>query len=184
MHTLPVKPWKHIVSKLFVSMLWMVLSGIIAFISTLVIALEKGGITEISVGLATFFRQAYEQFGASIYLLSFEVILGILVSLASLILIIFASIAMGHLFNQHKMLASFGAFILLSTLSQFLFTLIGLIPGIASFPNMHISSPHDFVAVQAVIQRAMAYGIMFTGLLCVAYFTVTNFILSKRLNLE
>lgn len=93
------------------------------------------------------------------------------------------AIALGHLFNQHKMLASFGAFIVLSTLSQFLFSFISLAPGISNFPNMHISA-HDFVGMQTVIQRAIAYGTLFTGLLCAAYFAVTNFILSKRLNLE
>jgi len=179
MHTLPVKPWKHIVSKLFVSMLWMVVSGIIAFISTLIIALEKGGITEITSGLAAFFHRAYEQLGASIYLFSIEIIIGILVTLASVILIVYASIAIGHLFNQHKMLASFGAFIVLSTLSQLLFSLDIFAPG-----NINISSYNDFVAMQAVIQRAIAYGIIFTGILCTAYFAITNFILSKRLNLE
>jgi len=183
MHTLPVKPWKHIVSKLFVSMLWIVASGIVALISILIITLDKGRLTKIAVGFADLYHQAFEQLGASIYLLSFEIILGILVSLASVILIVYASIAMGHLFNQHKMLASFGAFIILSTLSQLLFTLISMTPGIAYFFNLHISSPNDFAAIQAVI-LAIAYGIIFTGILCSAYFAVTNFILCKRLNLE
>ena len=184
MHTLPVKPWKHIVSKLSVSMLWIVTSGIAALISILIINLEKGDLTKITVGFAAFYQQVFEQLGASIYLLSFEIIIGLLVSLASVILIVYASISMGHLFNQHKMLASFGAFIVLSTLSQFLFMLISLTPGAAYFSNINISSSNDFIAMQPVIQRVIAYGIIFTGLLCAAYFAVTNFILSKRLNLE
>lgn len=184
MHTLPVKPWKHIVSKLFVSILWIVASGFAALISILIIALKRGDITRIARELAYFYHQSYDYLGASIYVLSFEIFIGILATLASVILIVYASIAIGHLFNQHKMLASFAAFIALSTLSQILFSLISLIPGTAFFPNMHISSPHDFVVLQSVIQLAIAYGIAFTGFLCAAYFAVTNFILSKRLNLE
>ncbi|HWQ42674.1 MAG TPA: hypothetical protein VN456_11665 [Desulfosporosinus sp.] len=184
MLTLPAKPWNHIVSKLLVSMLWMVVSGIVALISILIIALEKGDLTKFIVGLGSFYHQAFEQLGASIYLLSFEIIIGILVSLASVILIVYASIAMGHLFNQHKMLASFGAFIVLSTLSKFLFTLISLTPWISNLSNINISSANDFIGVQAVIQLVIAYGIIFTGLLCAAYFAITNFILSKRMNLE
>lgn len=184
MFTLPVKPWKHIVSKLFVSMLWMVASGIVAFISVLIIALEKGDFTKFTEAFATFYHQAFEQLGTSIYILSFEIIIGILVSLASGILIVYASIAIGHLINEHKMLASFGAFIILSTLSQFLFILISFIPEGAYFSNINISSYNDFISMQWLIQTVMAYGIIFTGLLSAAFFAVTNLILSKRLNLE
>ncbi|HBW34772.1 membrane protein [Desulfosporosinus sp. BICA1-9] len=182
MLTLPVKPWKHILSKLLVSMLWMVTSGIAALISILIITLEKGDITKIVVGLLTVYDQVYEQLGASMYLLSVEIIIGVLISLASGILILYASIALGHLFSKHRMLASFGAFIALSTLSQILFTLIGLIPE-AYFPDIHISS-NDFIGMQHLIQWVIAGGIIFTGLLSAAYFAITNFILSKRLNLE
>lgn len=183
MHTLPVKPWKHIVSKLFVSMLWIVASGIATLISILIMVLKKGDITRIAAEFADIYHQAFEKSGAYIYLLSFEIVIGSLVSLASVILIVYASIALGHLFNRHKMLASFGAFIVLSTLSQVLYTLISWIPEISNFSNINISA-HDFVAMQMLIQRMIAYGITFTGLLCAAYFAVTNFILTKRLNLE
>lgn len=181
MLTLPVKPWKHIVTKLLVSMLWIVASGIAALISILIIALQKGDLTRIIVESAAFFQHVYQRLGASVYLYSIEIIIGILISLASAILIVYASIAIGHLFSQHKMLASFGAFILLNTISQILFML--LTSEIANFCNIHVSSK-DFISMQSVIQQVIAYGIVFTGLLCAAYFAVTNHILSKRLNLE
>ncbi|KUO75071.1 MAG: hypothetical protein APF81_18645 [Desulfosporosinus sp. BRH_c37] len=184
MHTLPVEPWKHIVSKLFVSMLWMVISGIAALISILIIALKKGDLTKFTEALATFYHQAFELLGASVYLLSFEIIIVLLITLASVILIIYASIAIGHLFNQHKMLASFGAFIALSVFSEIFLKLFNLIPGTAHSSNIHISSVHDLISMQPAIQLMIASGIIFTGLVCAAYFAVTNFIMSKRLNLE
>jgi len=184
MLTLPVKPWKHIVSKLLVSMLWIVISGIAALMSILVIALKNGDLTTLTEALATFNRQAFELLGASVYLLSVEIIIGLLVTLASGILIIYASIALGHLFKQHKILASFGAFIALSALSEILLKLFTLIPGIPYFENIHISSANDLIAIQSVIQMMIVSGIIFTGLICAAYFAITNHILSKRLNLE
>lgn len=183
MLTLPVKTWEHIVSKLLVSMLWIVASGSFALISVLIIALKKGDLTRILEGFAVIYNLVFEELGASLYLLSFEIIIGIFVSLASGILIVYASIAIGHLFNQHKILASFGAFIGLNTLSQILFMLIGSIPGIAFSSNFHVTS-NDFIGMQPIIQLAIVYGIIFAGLLSAAYFAVTNFILSKRLNLE
>lgn len=182
MLTLPVKSWKHIVSKLLVSMMWMIASGIAALISILIISLKIGDITKIAEGFATLHYQVLEQLGTSAYLLSFEVIIGFLLSLASGILIVYASIAIGHLFSQHKVLATFGAFIVLSTLSQILFLLMSFTLG-TYFSNVHVSS-HDFISMQPVIQWAIAYGIIFTGLLSAAYFAATNLILSKRLNLE
>lgn len=183
MLTLPVKPWKHIVSKLLVSMLWIITSGIAAFISILIISLEKGDIAEITEGFATFYHLVFEQLGTSAYILSFEIILGIFISLASGILVIYTSIAIGHLFRQHKMFASFGAFIILSNLSQVLFMLISMIPGITHLFNINDAS-HDFIGMLPIIQLIIAYGIIFIGLLSAAYFATTNFILSKRLNLE
>ncbi|KGP75103.1 hypothetical protein JT05_12725 [Desulfosporosinus sp. Tol-M] len=55
--------------------------------------------------------------------------------------------------------------------------------GIANLCNIHVSS-NDFMGMQLVIQPVIRYGIVYTGLLCAAFFAVTNFILSKRLNLE
>lgn len=184
MLTLPVRPWKHIVSKLFVSMLWMVISGTAALMSILVIALKNGDLTTFTEAFATFYRQAFELLGASLYLLSFEIITVLLLTLASGILIIYASIAIGHLFNQHKMLASFGAFIALSALSEILLKLFNLIPGTSYSSNIHISSVNDLIGMQPVIQMMIVSGIIFTGLVCTAYFAITNYILSKRLNLE
>lgn len=181
MLTLPVKPWKHIVSKLLVSMFWILTSGGVAFISILIIALKKGDITRIIEESAALIQLVYKDLGASLYLYSIEIIISILISLASAILIIYASIAIGHLFSQHKMLASFGAFIFLNTISQTLLVLLG--SGIAKFPNMHVSS-FDFLGMQSIVKCVIAYGIVFTGLLCAAFFAITNYILSKRLNLE
>ncbi|TGE31389.1 hypothetical protein [Desulfosporosinus sp. Sb-LF] len=183
MHTLPVKPWKHIVSKLLVSMLWMVTSVIIAMISILIIAYKKGAVTEIVKGLATAHNKVIEQLGAWAYPLTFEMILVVLLFLASGILIIYASVALGHLFNRHKMLASFGAFVGLNALSQIYFGLISSSFRSAHFANIHLSTM-GFVSSQSVIQLAIGLGILFVGLLCAAYFAITNFILSKRLNLE
>ncbi|ODA41037.1 hypothetical protein [Desulfosporosinus sp. BG] len=182
MHTLPVKPWKHIVSKLLVSMLWMIGSVAVALISILVITYKKGMFGEIVKGLATVHDRVIDQLGPSAYLLTLEVILGVLISLASGILLVYASIAIGHLFNRHKMLATFGAFIALNTLTQIFFKLVSLIPGIAHFYNFSI---HNMAASDSVrYQLVICYGIFFAGLLCAAYLAVTNFILSKRLNLE
>lgn len=180
MFTLPTRPWKHIASKLLVSMMWMVTSVLVAIISILIIAFDQSAFSQMIMESSSFFDQVFQQFGASIYLLTIEIIAISLISLASGILIVYASITIGHLFRQHKTLASFGAFIVLNTLTQIIFMLISLIPGNT---QIHISTS-DFVALQSEIQLVLGFGIISTGLLGVGYFAITNLILSKHLNLE
>lgn len=183
MLTLPVKPWQHIVSKLLVSMFWIIASGIAAFISILMIAFRKGDIAAILSGFTTLYHQVLEQLGTGAYLLSIEMIIAFLITLASGILMVYAAIAIGHLFSSHKMLASFGAFIVLNTLTQIFFILVSLMPGTELFANLHMS-PDNLIGMQHILQLALAFGIFYTVLLSAAYFAATNFILSKRLNLE
>jgi len=66
-------------------------------------------------------------------------------------------------------------------LSEILLKLFNLIPGTAFSFNISIN---DLIGMQPLIQLMLASGIIFTGLGCAAYFAITNYILSKRLNLE
>lgn len=182
MFTLPVKPWKHIISKLLVSILWIAASGIVAMISILIIALKRGDLTEIIQEFVTINNELFEILGASLYLITFEIAIIILISIASGILIVYASMAIGHLFSQHKILASFGAFIVLSTLSHIITLLLGNTDFANTYTSIFLSN--DLISLLQSAQWAIAYTILFEGLLCAAYFAVTNYILSKRLNLE
>jgi hypothetical protein len=183
MLTLPVKPWKHIASKLLVSMLWVIASVIVAFFSVLIIALRKGELQRIIQKTGPLLDRVFDDLGGWIYLLSLEVIIGILISLASGILLIYASITIGHLFSQFKVLASFGAFIVLNTLSQILFIVLSWLPRNAYIPRFEANS-HGFLEQLPLILTVIGYGIFYGLLVSSAYFAVTHFILNKRLNLE
>ncbi len=183
MFTLPTKPWKHITSKLLVSMMWTAASGVVAIISIIIIACDeifKGDFVQEVVGAIGKF---FEYFGATSILFIVEILLAIIIGLASSVLIIYASIALGHLFNRHRVLASLGAFLVLNTVSQIIFTIVSIIPGTKFLPE-HLSSTSDFHAMEASFHLIMWYGIVFFAILAACYFIVTNYILSKRLNLE
>lgn len=184
MFTLPVRPWQHIVSKLLVSVLWMAASAIAAVISILILAYEKGAVTEIIGHFAQAWSELNQLLGASLYLLALEMVVVTLCGLFSCILLVYASLAVGHLFRGHKILASFGAFIVLNTLAQILFLFLSLTPStITNFFNIHLNAD-SIAGFQWLMELALAYGILLYGLLSAAYFLITNFILSKRLNLE
>jgi hypothetical protein len=183
MSTLPTKPWQNIVSKLLISMMWMASSGIAAIISIIIISFNKVVYAKLLQDLAAAVKQIFGLIGASTYLLAIEIIIIFIMGMASSILIIYASIAIGHLFNKHRVLAALGAFLALNTVTQILFVLLSLFPNIADFNNLHVSS-NDWSVLQPVIHGVMWYVIACAVLLSAGYFAITNIILSKRLNLE
>lgn len=180
MFTLPVQPWKHIFSKLIVSMLWTVASGIVAFCSILIISSKNISAPEIYKGLEAAFNQFVRYFGASSYLVSFEAIVLGLLSLASAILTIYAAIALGHLFNKHKLLISFGMYIVLKTVSQMLMTLFAFI-----FANQGIfGAGSGFTPSVIQINTFLLLSILYFGAITAGYYVLTNYILKRKLNLE
>jgi hypothetical protein len=181
MFTLPTKTWKHIVSKLIVSMMWTAISGIVTVTSILIVAYTRFFVDE----LPRFFESIskfFESFGASSVLFTVEFLLGAIISLASTVLIIYASIAVGHLFSRHRILASLGAFIVINTVTQTIFTIAGIIGG--SIPIFRQIGKQDNFAMDPLFHVVIWLVIIFTGLISAGYFILTNYILSRHLNLE
>lgn len=177
MFTLPTKAWKHIMSKLLIAMLWIAASGIAALTSIFITSANESTLTELMSTIRFLKDNLSTYLNASIIIFALELLLIGLISLVSGVLIIYASIAIGHLFNQHRIIASIGAFIALSTLSQILYVVIG---SAFSF-NINLN---EIEAVGPVIHYALLLILIFYGLIGSGYFIITNYILSKRLNLE
>jgi hypothetical protein len=180
MFTLPVKSWSHILSKLIISMLWTIASSIVAFCSILLIFSKNINISELLNELSVAYNQIVQQFGAYTYLINLEVIIFVLLNLASTILIIYAAIALGHLFNKHKLLSSFGMYIVLQIISQMIMSLAGFI-----FFNLAIFKPEStFIPNVLLVNGILLLSILFSGAFTAGYFFLTNYILKRKLNLE
>ncbi len=180
MFTLPVQSWSHIFSKLTISMLWTVVSGIVAFCSILIISSKDIFTPQIYKELSMLINEFRIFFGASAYLVSFEVIILGILGIASTILTIYAAIALGHLFNKYKLVASFGMYIVLKTISQIFMTLFAVIfSGLSIF---QVES--NFVPSATQICAFLLLPILYYGVITVVYFVLTNYILKKKLNLE
>lgn len=180
MFTLPVQAWKHILSKLVISMLWIIASGIIACCSILIIASKNIHLPELFSKLAMAYDQYVAYFGASSYLISLEAFLLALLTLASTILSIYAAIALGHLFSKYKLLASFGMYILIKTAAEIIMAVFAAI-----FFNTQIFQPNTaFIPSDLLVNGMLLFSISFTGLFAAGYFYLTNYLLKKKLNLE
>ncbi len=176
MFTLPVPSWKHILNKLFSSMVWVIFSGIVALLSIFILILNgdtwRELIRDISMGL----KEMETFLGKGIYLIGFEAILLSLLALASGILMIYAAIALGHLFNKHKLLASFGMYIVLGIISE----------SITAFYAVLIDRFDWFShsATFADIQSILLFIFIPLALSTAGYFILTQYILKNKLNLE
>ncbi|NJD01725.1 MAG: hypothetical protein FIA99_03820 [Ruminiclostridium sp.] len=185
MFTLPAKTWKHIVSKLLIAMLWTAVSGIAAMISIFIIFDEKIFNVRLMQIITSSIEEFFRIFGTSSGLVILEFLLICIISLASKVLLVYASIALGHLFNRHRILASLGAFIILNTVSLIFIVITGMIPASMNF-SADVNSMNDISAfvMQPSFQFFIWYNIIISGLLSTGYFVLTNYILNKRLNLE
>lgn len=180
MFTLPVQPWMHIVSKLAISMLWTVVSTFVG-IGTILLTFSKYIFTpEFYNEWSRMSSQLREALGSYGVIVSLESIIMILLSIASAILLIYASIALGHLFNKHKLIISFGMFVGLRTVSQLL-----MLPFVLFFTFKTDSiQAMGVMPDMGFINGFILVTILYLCIITAGYYLLTNYILKKRLNLE
>ena len=169
MFTLPVKTWQHIVSKLIVAMVWIMLNTLVTF-GSILIMLETPGLWAELVEAFNVFQAT---FGVAGY---FIIPAYMLISLAFGILMIYAAIALGHLFTKHKLIASFAMYCVLYIISQTVIMLCILLFGIPFF--------HSMEPAAAPINGFTIFFLLPLLALAIGFFILTNVILSRKLNLE
>lgn len=170
MFTLPVKTWMHIVNKLLIAMLWSVLSSLCAILSIIVLipTTELQGIDKAFAELEMFF-------GKTGYI---TLPVMIIVTIALSILQVYAAIALGHQFNKYKLLASFGMYLAINTICQFVSMLVLPAFGLVFLQNG---------TVQSVPVQTNVFFLFITALSAafgVGCFILTHQLLKRKLNLE
>ena len=179
MHTLPVKPWQLIGSKLLCAVVTTFLSVAVSLLSVLVLLpWEKETFQEIFEGLHYVFTHLNIQ---TVHVIAgfLEFCLMMMMSFAVGYLQIYLSMGVGHLFNKNRTIATFVAFIVINAvvtglLGRFLSPAFDLV-----FENVSL-----IVDSSARFHSVMWIAIASELVLCAAYFAGTEFILRKKLNLE
>ena len=191
MHTLPVKSWQHIAAKIIATYIWTILSVIVIILGICILGIGEDWIPE-------FIRGFKEGFAAGLGIAEADlVILKVFwwYSIAMLILypafvsiFIYFCISVGSLFNSHKILMAIVAFIGVNTVSQIVSS-VGLWV-------MGYGEVMELVAAESVTETQLAQMMadffsqyfVFSAIFCVilygAMLFFTNFIMSKKLNLE
>lgn len=191
MHTLPASAAQHIFTKLAVSAVWQIADGLLIGLSVFAMVLNKNIIEDFGYfwnELWTSFPQIFgvpAGIGIPVFLLS------ALVNTIAGTLIIYMCIAIGHSFNDHKVLASIGIYMGYKFVSNLISSIVVALSGINSFGTRNVNSIFFGVGVYNSGLNETAYfwlntgfSLVFSLVLGVGAFVLTNHFMTKRLNLE
>ncbi|WP_027621401.1 hypothetical protein [Acetivibrio clariflavus] len=177
MFTLPVKPWQHILSKLFTSMIWIVISGLTTVLSFLII-MPTEVFWELMEVIPQGISEVLRIFGSRTFLVAFGSIIVFILFIAAGTLMIYSAIALGYLVKKHKLLASFGMYLGLFTGAQSIMIIFMIVTGswyLKDFSNLSI-----YMQMQTILLSSLAYFSIITA----GLFILTKYILDNKLNLE
>ena len=190
-NTLPVTPRMIILSKLFVSSIWSVITGIVVILSIFTLVYT----TMLSYEGINIFRELLEydefweelarliglQWDSNFFAVALYTITSILYSILRVffsILMLYAAISLGQLFTKHKVAGAVAWYIAEYIVVQFASSLL---TSMLVVTDIYHTSYYDY----SVIFDPMLYGGFVLTLLCsLGLFFLTEFMLSKRLNLD
>ena len=179
MNTLPVATITNIASKLSIATFWNIVSVFVAILSIIIMAFNPDVFSRFFSNFFQVFSEAYTEVGFEIYAVIIEIIIAIIVQLIKSVIMIYASISIGHLFSKHRILSSFAAFIVLNLITTAISSAIGIA---FSFSNLQplLDNIESSWPIHLFLILATLYNLFFF----LAYFIITNYILKNKLNLE
>ena len=183
MFTIPVKPWQLVASKLISAMVISIISGVVALASVAIIAYFP----EMGQVLAELWKMGMKNvpnFLPLVILLVVSLFVGIICSVSQ----VYASMALGHLAGSHRVGFAVLAFIVLSVI----WSTVGSVIGMFGYPDLtstmisinEIEVSVDVAGISNVLLTATVWGLILDVVRCVVHLGITNYILSRRLNLE
>ncbi len=178
MNTLPVSTITNITSKISIATFWNIISIFVAILSIIIMAFNPNTFSKFFNELFRALSDGYSEFGVHFYIVIIEIIIAILVYLIKFLTMIYASISIGHLFNKHRILSSFGAFIVLNLITTAISSSIGIASSIIG------KTFYDNIQSLLTIHLFLIFAILFNLVFFIVYFAITNYILKNKLNLE
>jgi len=180
MNTLPVTTITNITSKISIATFWNIVSGFVAVLSIIIMAFNPDAFSQFFREVFRALSEGYAEFGVQIYIVIMEVIIAILIYLVKSVTMIYASISIGHLFSKHRILSSFGAFIVLNLITTAISSALGI-----TFSHLNLASMfHNINNSSLPVHLFLVFSILFNLVFFIAYFIITNYILKNKLNLE
>ena len=183
MFTLPASVHQHVWSKLIVSAVWFIATGVVVILSAFVAAFNVSFLTDLAEVFPKLFEQlnAYYAFNGTAFML--EGLILLFAGCMTFSLQFYAALAVGHSFPNHKMALS----VVFYFVFQFAMQILGafLILALDEGPLYQLLMRLDFhIDGAAAVHFAMWILIALTALYGAVFYFVTALTLKKRLNLE
>jgi|LSQX01.1.fsa_nt_gb hypothetical protein len=173
MFTLPVKTWQHIANKLLTSIIWCILSALVVAVSLFVLTASS----ELIRLLPYIIEGIKNTFGIA----GFFVLPALALSqLASGILMIYNAMALGQLFQKHRLLASFGMYCVLYLIQQMIYVICMLLLANTAFMTLIRSASLTPLGMNLFLGSLAIGGLIIAA----AHFALVNYVLNTKLNLE
>lgn len=177
-HTLPVKTRTIINSKLLNSIIWQAVTIILVLLSF--VLLLAGNMEDVTFQII--FRKYSNFVETNLYMntatFTIEIIITLIISLFSSSLMFYCSIAIGHLFNKHKVGGAVISYIGIYMILQILGTLLLFFSGFLTFVNG--DSDNFFY----LYNKIMIYSIILSAVSTIIMYFITEYIFRKNLNME
>jgi len=182
MMTLPVSIDKIILSKLFTATIWSVVSTIVVAISIFIMASAEVNLFRLMIESEIFTHIPFA--GHEVAFLLFGIVVMTIVGSFANILLLYACMALGMLTNKYRILVSVAAYIAITTVMQVVITvaivLITALGGIDAIDRW----ANDLVTTLSGINGLLWIITGLSAILCVIFYIVTRFMMSRRLNLQ
>lgn len=173
--TLPVTTGQHMISKIFVSYIWIIASVLVCVISFIIFMIgEPGAFKELGDTISQAI-QLINKNGWWGYVI--QIIFVMIIGIYNGIMLLYTCFSVGQIYNKHRIAGAFITGICIYVISEivnsiFLVTLIG------ANINTDVSMESGF------FQPLMLYALIESAVEAIIYTAITYIMLRKRLNLE
>lgn len=176
MFTLPAKSHQLIDSKLVVSFIWSIASVVVILASCFLAFATSSRLDLVGEAFRTAIAELNKAFDGNAALFIFEMIVVIIIGVLNKILTLYVSIAVGQLFNGHKVIGAFVSFVGISFVMQILVTILMVILGL--FFRTSINDVN--ILPQIILPLTFLYTLVTSAI----FYWITNYIFKNKLNLE
>lgn len=188
-HTLPVKPLTLFNVKLATSWVWMMGSMVLFYLSifALLAGSTRGELFQIMILKNQDYAVLQEAFKNSIGMtfgqFCFTMFLSLAFSCLSYLLMVFVCIAIGQLFNQHKIAAAIIAGVIITIAEQIISSIVLLITGKSVFETLE-SYGNALTFTDIMLSPPMIGQIIVSLLFAIAFYITCIVIQKRHLNLD
>jgi ABC-type transport system involved in multi-copper enzyme maturation permease subunit len=182
MFTLPVTTGQLVWSKLLVALAWTVITGVVELLALALALMPEGFLRDLLQALRELPVYWPKEMG-SLPLFVVQGVLAVLLGVMVSYLMFYAAIALGHSFDNRKLLLSVVFYIAFSILMQIIGT-FGSFYLITGMQEYLIMPELPDTALYLLPGRVLTIGVLSAAAGCAVFYLITHLTLRRRLNLQ